>query len=142
MKNIKAFEDFGSSNLTEGENHHENYMFFQHLMTIKDAIEDLLSMDKEKVDAILNSGHDWANDHITTSVDDIEEVYHFLKNRMNVESEHGHEGDHEEEHHDDEEHDDDEREILNFVTVDDMDEEPGSEEAEDDDDDDEEDEDE
>ena len=134
MKNIKAFEDFGHSNLTEGENHHENYMFFQHLMTIKDAIEDLLSMDKEKVDAILNSGHDWANDHITTSVDDIEEVYHFLKNRMNMETGHGHEEDHDD-HHDDEEHDDEEKEVLNFVTVDDMDEEPGSEEAEDDDDD-------
>ena len=49
MKNIKAFEDFGSSNLTEGENHHENYMFFQHLMTIKDAIEDLLSMDRRRL---------------------------------------------------------------------------------------------
>lgn len=138
MKNLKAFEDFGSANLTEGENHHQNYMFFQHLMTIKDAIEDLLKMDREEVDAILNSGHDWANDHISTSVDDIEEVYHFLKNRMNIEDgeEHGHHDDHEEDR------DEEETEILKMVTVDDieMPNELGSEEAEDEDDDDEDDE--
>lgn len=86
MKNIKAFEDFGTQPIAEGENHHENYMFFQHLMTIKDAIEDLLSMDKEKIDAILSDGHDWALDHMATSTDDVEEVYHFLKNRMSMES--------------------------------------------------------
>ncbi len=85
MKNIKPFEDFNSVPVTEGENHHENYMFFQHLMTIKDAIEDILSMDREKVDQMLSNGHDWALDHMATSTDDIEEVYHFLKGRMQME---------------------------------------------------------
>jgi hypothetical protein len=51
-------------------------------MTIKDAVEDLLKMDRSKIDEILTDGHGWAVDHVTTSVDDIEEVYHFLKNRM------------------------------------------------------------
>jgi hypothetical protein len=37
---------------------------------------------REKVDMILTNGHAWANDHITTSADDIEEVYHFMKNTM------------------------------------------------------------
>ena len=59
----------------------KNYMFFQNLKTIKNAIEELINMDPKKVDAILDMGHGWALDHIATSVDDVEEVYHFLANR-------------------------------------------------------------
>lgn len=84
MKNIKMFEDFsGTSN--EGHDHTNNYMFFQHLRTIKDAIDELLEMDEEKLDGLLSDGHAWAVDHITTASDDIEEVYHFVKNRMGME---------------------------------------------------------
>ena len=57
-----------------------NYMFFQNLKTIKDAVDVMLQMDPAMVDQILSNGHDWANDHITTSKDDVEEVYNFLKN--------------------------------------------------------------
>lgn len=91
MKIIKTFEDFSvpyegwtssySSQFENEEKELHNYMFFQHLMTIRDAIDDLMKMDRETVDKILQDGHAWAVDHITTSVDDIEEVYHFLKNR-------------------------------------------------------------
>jgi hypothetical protein len=58
----------------------QNYMFFQNLETIRHAVEDLLSMDQSQIDAMLSDGHAWAVDHITTSADDIEEVYHFLTN--------------------------------------------------------------
>jgi len=91
MKIIKTFEDFSipyegwtSSYSSQFENEDKelhNYMFFQHLMTIRDAIDDLIKMDRSTVDQILQDGHAWAVDHITTSVDDIDEVYHFLKNR-------------------------------------------------------------
>jgi hypothetical protein len=57
-----------------------NYMFFQNLKTIKSAVDAMLQMDPMMVDQILSNGHDWANDHITTSKDDVEEVYNFLKN--------------------------------------------------------------
>jgi hypothetical protein len=66
-------------------------MFFQNLMTIKDAIEDLLQMDREKVDMVLTNGHAWATDHLATSVDDVEEVYHFLKNTL-ADMDHSEEG--------------------------------------------------
>jgi hypothetical protein len=102
MKNIKMYEDFDTSydgwettysSKFEGHDRDEqNYMFFQHLMTIKDAIDDLMQMDREKVDMILTNGHAWAIDHITTSADDIEEVYHFMKNTM-AEMEDGSHGD-------------------------------------------------
>lgn len=57
------------------------YMFWQNIETIKEAAEHILSMDKDKVNEILADGHAWALDHIATSADDVEEVYHFLKNR-------------------------------------------------------------
>ncbi len=56
-----------------------NYMFFQNLKTIHHAVGELLEMDPHKVDQLLNNGHAWAVDHISTSADDVEEVYHFLE---------------------------------------------------------------
>jgi hypothetical protein len=55
-----------------------NYMFFQNLKTIHHAIGELLNMDPSKIDSLLSNGHAWAVDHISTSADDVEEVYHFL----------------------------------------------------------------
>jgi hypothetical protein len=74
-KKIKSME--------EGENE-TNYMFWQNLKTMKHSIDEILSMDKNMVDSILNDGHDWAIDHISTSCDDVEEVYHFINNRDTI----------------------------------------------------------
>jgi hypothetical protein len=99
MKNIKFFEDFNSKAPSQEihENHDEmqNYMFFQNLHTLKSAIDELIELDPAKVDAILTDGHGWALDHIATSVDDVEEVYHFLSNSIEM----GHGGEDHEEHH-------------------------------------------
>ena len=55
-----------------------NYMFFQNLKTIKQMVDELLQLDEKMVDGVLASGHDWAEDHIATSKDDVEEVHNFL----------------------------------------------------------------
>lgn len=68
--------------LTEGYNEQTYYMFFQNIKQIKRQCEEMLSMDKNKVDEVLKSGHDWAADHISTSKDDVEEVYNFLKTKF------------------------------------------------------------
>ena len=47
------------------------------LKNIKQDAEDILSMDKDVRDKKLK-GHAWANDHISTSADDAEEVADFL----------------------------------------------------------------
>ena len=62
----------------------DNYMFFQNLKTIKRAVDKILMMDSHMVDMILSNGHDWANDHVATSKDDIEEVCEFLMGQMIV----------------------------------------------------------
>jgi hypothetical protein len=60
----------------EGDN---NYMFWQNIKTIYDACGELLAMNKSKIDDMVANGHAWAVDHIATSCDDIEEVYHFFE---------------------------------------------------------------
>lgn len=59
-----------------------NYMFFQNLKTIKQAVDTLLEIDEQMIDDILSNGHDWAEDHIATSKDDIEEVYNFFASKF------------------------------------------------------------
>lgn len=96
MKAIKTFEAFTADDFEptmvqpfqkelnfdhkDIEVEHENYMFFGNLHTIKRHIDELLKLDPAKVDEILSNGHAWADDHIATSKDDIEEVFNFLVN--------------------------------------------------------------
>lgn len=60
----------------------QNYMFFSNLKVIKDKVEQILAMDVAQVDSMLSDGHDWASDHISTSRDDVEEVYNWLFGEM------------------------------------------------------------
>ena len=105
MRNIKDFskflnEDFGQEEMPgqfypHGEEHampmhamdmtpshddaeYEHYMFFSNLKTIKRLVDILLKMDPKKVNDTLSNGHAWADDHITTSKDDLEEVADFF----------------------------------------------------------------
>jgi len=65
------------------ENHEEeNYMFFSNLETIKRLVDKLLEMDKTEIDEMLKE-HDWASDHVTSSKDDIEEVFNFIAGNEN-----------------------------------------------------------
>ena len=61
-----------------------NYMFFENLKIIKEAVDEMLEMDEAMVDQILSDGHNWAEDHIATSKDDVEEVFNFLKSKSTV----------------------------------------------------------
>lgn len=79
MARLKRFTQFVNE---DHDGMQENYMFFGNLETIKRACEEMLAMDPAKVDKLLQSGHNWAVDHIATSKDDIEEVAGFLKNEI------------------------------------------------------------
>ena len=101
MKLVKTFENFMHSGpdtahqantldipqhaagMDHESNHEvENYMFFGNLKTLQRLINIMLEMDPMKVDQILKNGHNWAEDHITSSKDDIEEVADFLMGEM------------------------------------------------------------
>jgi hypothetical protein len=60
----------------------KNYMFFGNLKTIKRCIDKIMAMDPSAVDGLLSDGHNWAEDHVATSKDDIEEVCNFLCNEL------------------------------------------------------------
>lgn len=83
MKNIKVFEDFhGMMDHEDNDFELTHYMFFQNLASMKDAIDDIMKMNHNQIDKLLSDDHGWAVDHVATSADDLEEVYHFLKYRM------------------------------------------------------------
>lgn len=63
-----------------------NYMFWQNLETIHHASGELLKMNRQEVDAMCANGHAWAVDHVSSSTDDMEEVYHFFEANMEDES--------------------------------------------------------
>jgi hypothetical protein len=80
-KSVKKTAEKLKKSISENK---DNYMFFQNLKTIKDAVDEMLSLDPSMVDIILSDGHDWANDHIATSKDDVEEVKNFLTSKRVV----------------------------------------------------------
>ena len=57
-----------------------NYMFFENLKTLQRLVEELLTLDETEADEIIESGHDWINDHISVAKSDVEQIYQFLMN--------------------------------------------------------------
>jgi hypothetical protein len=62
-----------------------NYMFFSNLQQMKRQIEMIMEMDKEVVNEIIINGHDWADDHISEAKTNIDQVFDFLKNEIEIE---------------------------------------------------------
>jgi hypothetical protein len=63
-----------------------NYMFFSNLKQMKRQLEMMMEMDPSAVDHIIQNGHDWADDHISEAKTNIDQVFDFLKNEMDKES--------------------------------------------------------
>jgi len=71
------------TNKTLKENHEGyNYMFFGNLELIHKMCEKMSQMGESEIDNILQDGHDWAEDHISTAKENIEQVHDFLENEM------------------------------------------------------------
>lgn len=66
----------------ESEKHSSRYMFFSNLEQMKRQCEMLLEMDQDKIESILENGHDWAQDHIAEAKNNMDQVFDFLKNEM------------------------------------------------------------
>lgn len=62
---------------------YENYMFFANLENIVRFCEDIMDMDKEKIDHLLTKGHDWAEDHVAASLENIQQVYDWVYSEAN-----------------------------------------------------------
>jgi hypothetical protein len=57
-----------------------NYMFFSNLEQIKRQCDLLLKLDQNMVNEILDNGHDWADDHISSAKENVDQVFDFLMN--------------------------------------------------------------
>jgi hypothetical protein len=73
--------------INEQEVEQTNYMFFSNLKQMKRQIEMIMEMDPDMIDSIIQNGHDWADDHISEAKTNMDQVFDFLKNEMEKESE-------------------------------------------------------
>ena len=73
--------------INEQEVEQTNYMFFSNLKQMKRQIEMIMQMDPDMIDSIIQNGHDWADDHISEAKTNMDQVFDFLKNEMEKESE-------------------------------------------------------
>jgi len=78
IKRIVRESDFSDSQSMESNS--QRYMFFSNLEQIKRQAELLLELDENEIENILENGHDWAQDHIATSKESIDQVFDFLMN--------------------------------------------------------------
>ena len=77
MKNI---ERIIKRILKEENKNSKRYMFFSNLQQIRRQCDLLLDLDKSMVEEILENGHDWAQDHIAESKNNMDQVFDFLMN--------------------------------------------------------------
>jgi len=79
MGDMEIDED--EDNLFEQEEpENDRYMFFSNLQQIHRQMGILLEKDPEMIHSILENGHDWAQDHIATAKESIDQVFDFIMN--------------------------------------------------------------
>jgi len=66
--------------IKENTEHGGNYMFFSNLKQMKRQCEMLLQLDENMVNQLLEQGHDWADDHISSAKENIDQVFDFMMN--------------------------------------------------------------
>ena len=64
------------------ETESNRYMFFQNLQQMKRQSEMLLELNEDEVSSILENGHDWAQDHIAESKNNMDQVFDFIMNEI------------------------------------------------------------
>ena len=60
----------------------DRYMFFSNLEQIRTQANELLKYNRNDIEQLLDDGHDWAQDHIASSTESIDQVYDFMKNNF------------------------------------------------------------
>ena len=58
----------------------DRYMFWNNLEQIHRQTALLLDQNKDEIHNILENGHDWAQDHIATAKESIDQVFDFIMN--------------------------------------------------------------
>lgn len=88
---MKRVVKLSESKLTElikrimSEQDSERYMFFSNLEQIHRQTGLLLELNKNTVESVLDGGHDWAQDHVSTAKESLDQVFDFMMNEINGE---------------------------------------------------------
>jgi hypothetical protein len=72
----------GNKSINENEGMESNYMFFSNLEQIHRQSKLMMELDEQKVNEILNNGHDWADDHVTVAKENLSQVFDFMMNEF------------------------------------------------------------
>jgi nitrogen fixation/metabolism regulation signal transduction histidine kinase len=68
--------------IQEADHDNDRYMFFSNLEQIKRQADMLLDMDKEVLHQIIENGHDWAQDHVATAKENMDQIFDFFMNEI------------------------------------------------------------
>jgi len=75
------FNEEKDDNLFEQEElETDRYMFFSNLEQIHRQTGIMLEKDPKMIQSILDNGHDWAQDHIATAKESIDQTFDFFMN--------------------------------------------------------------
>ena len=83
MKNTVRLSEVQLINLIRKsikEQENDRYMFFSNLEQIHRQTGLMLDMNENELHQILENGHDWAQDHIATAKESIDQVFDFFMN--------------------------------------------------------------
>jgi hypothetical protein len=83
MKKVVRLTESGLKDIIEKvlqEQKNNRYMFFSNLEQIHRQTGLLLERNEEEIYQILENGHDWAQDHIATAKESMDQVFDFLMN--------------------------------------------------------------
>jgi hypothetical protein len=73
-------EDDEDTLFEQEEPENDRYMFFSNLEQIHRQMGILLEKDPDMISEMLDNGHDWAQDHIATAKESIDQVFDFIMN--------------------------------------------------------------
>ena len=59
----------------------DRYMFFSNLQQVRRQMDIMLEMNPAMIEGVLDDGHDWAQDHIATAKESIDQVFDFFMNK-------------------------------------------------------------
>lgn len=60
----------------------KNYMFFSNLKQIHRQCEILLNKDHAEISNLIENGHDWAEDHLSSATEVMDQVFDFMMNEF------------------------------------------------------------
>lgn len=84
-KELERQKEAGENLNEENDAKTNRYMFFSNLEQLKRQAALMLGLDQQKVSDILEGGHDWAQDHVATAKESMDQVFDFIMNETKKE---------------------------------------------------------